>query len=55
MEKSGNFGLSQGNWKKTDKSQENVREFKNFLKTELAMVVSLIFSHKFTEFASFFC
>ena len=41
--KSGNFGLSQGNWKKTDKSQGKVGEFQNFLKTEMAMAVSLIF------------
>ena len=34
-----------GNWKKkkNDKSQEKVREFHNFLKTEMAMAVSLIF------------
>ena len=29
--------------KKTDKSQGKVREFQNFLKTEMAMTVSLIF------------
>ena len=29
--------------KKTDKSQGKVREFQNFLKTEMALAVSLIF------------
>ena len=29
--------------KKTDKSQGKVKEFQNFLKTEMAMAVSLIF------------
>ena len=38
-EKSGNLDLSKGNWKKLTK----VREFQNFLKTEMAMAVSLIF------------
>ena len=38
-EKSGNFGLSQGSLKELTE----VREFQNFLKTEMAMAVSLIF------------
>ena len=42
-EKSGNFGLSQGNWKKTEKSQGIVRKFQNILKTKMAMAVALIF------------
>ena len=41
-EKLGNFGLS-GKLEKTDKSQGKVGEFQNFLKTEMAMAVSLIF------------
>ena len=32
-----------GKLEKTDKSQRKVREFQNFLKTEMAMAVSLIF------------
>ena len=39
----GIFGLNQLNWKKAYKSQGKVREFQNFLKTEMAMAVFLIF------------
>ena len=50
--RSGNFCLSQGNWKKMTMSGK-VREFQNFLKTEMAMAVFNFQKHKFTELALF--
>ena len=44
--KSGNFGLSQGNWEKNKmtKVREKSGNLKKFLKTETALAVSLIFT-----------
>ena len=48
-EKSGKFGLIQGNWQKMEK----VREFQNFVKTEMSKAVLRISeTDKFTEWFS---
>ena len=43
QEKVVEFWFESGKLEKTDKSQGKVRKFQNFLKTEMALAVSLIF------------